>query len=123
MTPKSIWNEAQNKPTLVVDDLAQFVDRNMVYTALLRRGVFKWLAVRRSIIALKDEWKVRVRESLENQKRATGPDVNYWRGYRRALEQCRAEVRVLCHSERWQAPDNDSAACRWLSTLTSAERE
>ena len=114
MTPSSIWIERQNTPSLIVDDLKSFVPTNTAYEILLRRGVFKWLSARRKIIKLKNIWKERVTASLERQKLRYGPDVNYERGYRRALEECRAELREICHGPRWEAPDNDHRAQVWL---------
>lgn len=114
MNSKTIWEERQNKPSLVVRDLAHLVDEDTVFEVLLRRGVFKWLAVRRQLIRLKDLWKGRVTQSIELQKMAVNGEVNYWRGYRKAVEECRAEVRALCHGERWRAPDFDRDAKAWL---------
>lgn len=114
MNRKSIWNFAQNKPSQIVRDLKPYAPADIVYEALLRRGVFKWLGVRRKLIRLKDTWKKRVVMSLEKQATSHGPDVNYWRGYRRGVEECRKEVRELCHSDRWQCPDHDREAKRWL---------
>lgn len=115
----TIWMERQNKPSLVVKDLAPLlapgVSRNAIYESLLRRGVFKWLAVRRDLIRLKNLWKTRVTESIARQK--ADPAVrsrDYERGYRDCLQVCRAEIRALCHSPRWQAPDHDPQAVRWL---------
>ncbi len=108
---RTIWQEAQNKPTLIVRDIIgryPAVDPDFVYTVLLRRGVFKWLSVRRYLIRLKDEWKSEVR-ALNRRKT---PDQ---KGYLKALERCRADVRRLCHAARWQAPDNDRHAVRWLA--------
>lgn len=110
MTPNTIWWEAQNKPTLVVRDICERypdVDPDFVYRVLLRRGVFKWLAVRRHLIRLKDLWKVEVREL--NRKKTERE-----KGHLAALERCRAEVRALCHGPRWEAPDHDRHARRWL---------
>ena len=68
----TIWMERQNKPSLVVRDLepllAPGVRRSVIYESLLRRGVFKWLAVRRDLIRLKNLWKTRVTESIARQK-------------------------------------------------------
>jgi hypothetical protein len=115
VTPRTIWHERQNRPSLVVDDLAEYAPPDVVYTSLLRRGVFKWLAVRRGLIKAKDIWKRRVTQSITAQHAAPSPTTRaYLRGYRRALEECRAEVRALCHSDRWQAPDIDRRARRWL---------
>lgn len=109
MNANTIWSEAQNKPTLVVRDLAAYgVDPAIVYESLLRRGVFKWLRVRRELIRLKDAWKADIR-SLNRKK------SEWEKGYLAAMERCRKEVRALCHSERWVAPDNDRAAVEYLN--------
>ena len=116
MNKNTIWSEEQNKPSLVVDDLSGFAPSDIVYESLLRRGVFKWLSVRRGIIKLKNVWKERLKLASSIQEKSYGPQVNYWRGYRKSIEECRKEVRELCHSERWQAPDIDSRATAWLSS-------
>lgn len=111
---KTIWGFAQNKPTLVVRDIVTKypdVDPDFVYSVLLQRGVFKWLSVRRDLIKLKEKWKGEVRD-LNHKK------TQKEKGYHKALIQCRAEVRKLCHSERWAAPDFDRKARRFLKTLT-----
>ena len=115
MNPATIWQAQQNKPSLLVHDLAAYAPADAVYESLLRRGVFKWFAVRRALIKLKAAWKARVTDSICRQRACDGPDVNYWRGYRRALEECRAEVRALCHSPRWTCQNNDQRAKAWLS--------
>ena len=121
MDPKSIWNEEQNKPSLVVDDLEAHASRDVIYEVLLRRGVFKWLSARRKLIKLKDAWRDRVTASIERQQDLTGPSVNYERGYRRAIQECRAEVREICHGPRWDCPDNDSRAREWLRQYGARE--
>lgn len=115
MNKSTIWNEKQNKPTYIVRDLAQYVDADTVYEVLLRRGVFKWLTARRKLIKLKNTWCKRVTESIARQKALSGNAVAYERGYRKAIEECRAEVRAICHGERWEAPDFDRDAMRWLN--------
>lgn len=125
LTRKSIENERQNKPTLIAKDLVAFgVPRSATYEILLRRGVFKWLEVRRRLVLLKDDWKHEVTRSLEAQRalRHGGTDDYFYegrsadwiRGYRAGLEHCRAEVRELCHSPRWTCPANDRDAARWF---------
>lgn len=116
MNHKSIWCERQNKPSYIVRDLQGYVEANIVYKVLLRRGVFKWFIVRRKLIKLKNIWKERVKISLVMQKQAKNADVNYWRGYRKGVEECRKEVRELCHSDRWQAPDFDREAQKFLDS-------
>lgn len=115
MNPNNIWQERQNKPTLVARDLAAYVDADTVYTVLLRRGVFKWLAARRKLIRVKDVWRERITASLEEQRTADPARKQWLRGYRAALEECRAEVRTICHGPRWDCPDFDRDAQRWLA--------
>lgn len=123
LTPKNIWNFKQNKPSQVVDDVMGLrwgTTRDQIYKILLQRGIFKWLAVRRDLIRLKNAWKDRLKDAdfafaQAKSENATHPyHTAYLKGYRMALMQCREEVRFLCHSPRWQAPDNDREAQRWL---------
>ena len=124
MNKRNIWKYAQNKPTQIVRDLQRYLKetapKDIVYITLLKRGVFKWLAVRRQLIKLKNSWKDRVRMSIEYQKEARA-DKDWAafyeeRGFRRGVEQCRKEVRKLCHSDRWQAPDHDRLAKHFLKS-------
>lgn len=119
LNPRDIWCVRQNKPTLIVRDLAQYgVPSQIAYGILLGRGVFKWLAVRRDLIKLKNVWKGRVTATIERIHKAKREHdqagLAYQRGYLKAYEECRAEVRGLCHSERFRAPDFDSGAQRFL---------
>ena len=110
MSSSSIWQERQNKPSLIVYDIVERypnVDAEFIYEVLLRRGVFKWLAVRRDLIKLKEEWKKKIREL--NRKK-----TQQEKGYLKALEKCRAQVRDLCHSPRWRAPDFDKKSQQFL---------
>jgi Leu/Phe-tRNA-protein transferase len=129
--PKTIWELAQNKPSLVVKDVLKLsrssffeMTEDRLYQILLNRGVFKWLAVRRDLIKLKDKWKRSVTACLAWKKefKRTKEWRRYYfvKGYQAALEQCRAEVRALCHSQRWRAPDNDRKAQEWLESQTSS---
>ena len=98
---KNIWNFAQNKPSLVVKDIIALypeVNPDDIYEILLRRGVFKWLSVRRDLIKLKNIWK---EEITKLNRRKTKEE----KGYYKALIKCRKEIRSFCHSDRWRAPD------------------
>jgi len=109
-TQKNIWNFAQNKPTLIVKDITEKypnVDPDFIYEVLLKRGVFKWLAVRRDLIRLKDVWKKQVTDL--NRKKTKEE-----KGFYKALIACRKQVRDLCHSERFRAPDFDRYANKFL---------
>ena len=110
VTKKNIWLFAQNKPTLVVRDIVgkyPKIPPEFIYDVLLVRGVFKWLAVRRDLIKLKDKWKVVIREL--NRKKTP-----YEKGYHAAMIECRKEIRALCHSERFRAPDFDRHSIKFL---------
>lgn len=123
LTPKLIWNIEQNKPSLIAKDMQAFgVPAEITHDILLARGVYKWLSVRRNLIKLKDIWKGRITNTLEKIQ-ATKRDRNtqelyYLRGYLKAHEECRKEVRLLCHSDRWQAPDFDRYAQEHLKNLS-----
>jgi hypothetical protein len=118
LTPQQIWNIAQNKPSLIADDLETYgVPRAVTHNILLARGVYKWLAVRRQLITLKDVWGTRLTQSYTSRKGLPPLPRAYQQGYAKALEECRAEVRALCHSSRWQAPDFDREAQTHLQTL------
>ena len=109
-TKETIWNFAQNKPSLVVKDITEKypdVDPYFIYEVLLKRGIFKWLAVRRDLIKLKNIW----RDKITTLNRKKTP---YEKGYHKALLECRKEIRSFCHSERWRAPDFDRKANEFL---------
>jgi hypothetical protein len=117
--PRTIWQLAQNRPTLIARDLGRWgVPIDETYRILLSRGVFKWFAVRRELIKLKNAWKEAVAIALsqiaEYKRLGDVKKRAYWVGYLHAMEECRAGVRALCHSPRWRAPDNDRHAVRWL---------
>lgn len=128
MTPKSIWLLAQNRPTLIAADLRDRfgVPMDATYGVLLARGVFKWFSVRRDLIRLKNKWKAeethlqaqiavfKGRLTANRADHEARRDLAYTRGRLAELQACRAEIRALCHSERWQAPDNDKRAAEWL---------
>jgi len=128
LTPTSICSIKQNKPVLVARDLLEYgVPVEVTLKILLARGVFKWLAVRRSIIKLKCNWKIKITDTckkvIEYKQQENTYKLGYWRGYLKALEECRNEVRTLCHSTRWQAPDFDETAQQFLEQLTVEQNE
>lgn len=103
--PKTIWQLAENRPSLIARDFKVWGIPHEV------AGVFKWLAVRRDLIHAKDKWRDKITATLASGDQQR---LYYLRGYLRALEECREEIRRMCHSPRWRAPDNDPAAARWL---------
>lgn len=117
--PDQIWNYRQNKLTYVVSDLKKIypqIDENIVYGILLKRGIFKWLSIRRRLIKLKDSWTTEVKSLPPGKK------TPWERGYLNALEKCRKQVRKLCHSDRLQAPDFDKGANQFLENLIAEEK-
>lgn len=116
----NIWSFAQNKPSLVARDLLRIagVPIDITYRVLVARGVFKWLAVRRDLIKLKNVWRDEITRCLSDlssaKARGDGFTAARLRGRIEALNSCRQAVRSLCHSERWRAPDFDRDAQRWL---------
>jgi len=125
ITKANIWLFAQNKPTLIVKDLCKFVSPDIIYNSLLKRGVFKWLSVRRDLIKLKDTWKERIKgcEIAKASYKEWGDIKSYHKmvGYQNCLEECRKEIRKLCHSERFVAPDFDRKAKEYLEKIKEAK--
>lgn len=117
--PETIEHYRQNKPSLIAADLeaAFSVPREASYAILMARGVFKWLAVRRDLIALKNLWRNEITRNLELLREAKRigdrAAVGRLRGEIAALTRCRQQVRALCHSGRWRAPAFDGPACVW----------
>lgn len=108
-----INNERQNHPELVVRDMEAYVEAPVIRDVLRRRGVMKWLRVRRLLIKLKHRWLGELKEATSEYHRAKA-DREFWRaqylrGYMKALAHCRQQVRALCHSPRdVEFPDHPS---------------
>ena len=119
VTRTTINSQKQNKPTLVVADMARIgVDPQFTYHVLLKRGIFKWLAGRKQIIKLKNTLKDKVRESISEQKSTQNwTKKHYLRGYRKAMEECRKELRLICHQSRWTVQPDDRHAKKFLREL------
>ena len=125
VNPGNVWQYRQNKPIHVARDLHRIfgVPIKATLKILMARGVCKWLAVRRDLIRVKNVWKAEITDTLIKIKmkkvilKETHKDNNrahcelwYLRGYLKAMEICRADIRAMCHSERWRFPDHDSAS-------------
>ena len=111
-TKSNIWEYKQNKPSLIIKDIVEKypdIDEEFLYEVLLKRGVFKWLAVRRDLIKLKEKWREEIRDLNEKSK------TQKEKGILNTLVRCRQEIRKLCHSERWRAPDFDRKANKFLN--------
>ena len=123
-TKENIWNFKQNKPSLIVEDICEKypqVDPNFVYEVLLKRGIFKWLAVRRDLIKLKNFWRDEITELNKILSFAKSYKVSYKfkeeKGMIKMLIKCRQNIRKLCHSDRWTAPDFDRGANKFLKSM------
>lgn len=128
LTLRGIWEIKQNKPKYIARDLLLFgVPKEVTYAILLARGVFKWLAVRRKLIKIKNKWKEQITEIQEDthkrRKTAGLRYLSYQKGYMAALAKCREDIRRLCHSARWQAPDYDEEAIQFLRDHNEPEED
>lgn len=117
----------QNKPSRIVDELEEWgVPRPSGYMILFATGVCKWLTVRRKLIKLKNAWREDITELTEEIREAKkGNDVALLyrlRGRLEMLQQCRAQVRALCHSKRWALPDYDTRAIREVNEIMGEEQ-
>ena len=117
--PSTIWNFAQNCPSLIVDDLTALypdIDPDSVYEILFRRGIFKWLKVRRDLIKLKNSWRkmLAVWNYHKKDKKEKG---RHW-----MLTYCNQEIKRLCHSSRWTVQDNDRRAAEWFNKLNDKNK-
>lgn len=118
VTPGNIWSYKQNRPSLIAADLAQLADvpEELTFRVLMARGVFKWLAARRDLIRLKNVWRdelTRLYRSIERGDIRKGTQEHEQaKGRIAAIEECRKQIRAICHSDRWRCPDNDLKALR-----------
>lgn len=120
-SPLNIWDYKQNKPSLIAKDMLDKFNIPEVLTLriLMARGVFKWFTVRRNLIKQKNTWKQKIKEDLkslsEAKKKKDWARAQYLRGKLKALSDCRKDVRKMCHSQRWTAPDFDQKALKRLN--------
>lgn len=104
VSPDNIWCYPQNRMRLVLRDMERFgVPQEITRRVLLARGVYKWMSCRRDIIKLKDNLKVEIR-GLHELSRVIprGRERDMLMARLHALEEVRAELRGICHSERWR---------------------
>ena len=99
-----INNERQNHPELIVRDLQGYISPDLMRETLKRRGINKWLRVRRLLIQLKHRWKEEIKQ-LDMQKAQAKGEYDMRRylkliGYQECLVNCRQQIRALCHSPR-----------------------
>lgn len=133
---KRIYCEKQNYPELVVEDIIELIRpfiefletdkqqeeaeegiRNGIYAILLKRGVNKWLFVRKLLIRLKKEYQQKIKKISrilqEDKKRYKSGEISplydalsnkeYWKlkGELKAYIKIREELKLLCFTPRW----------------------
>lgn len=117
VSPKNIWEFRQNKPSRICRALSYFgVPPKVTAQILMAHGVYKWFAVRRDLIRLKNKWKKEISIRYVEIKDTSRGSYRHAQllGEISSLEKCRKEVSSLCHSERWRSPDHDPKAMRLL---------
>ena len=139
MNKHEITQLKQNKPIYIARDLRDLygVPIEATMEILLKHDVFKWMAVRRELIELKNKIKHKITETetykgdckfnLKLNRYCKIPIVPNSRelylkyveakGYQKALEIIQKQIKSLCHSPRWQAPDNDNMAQDFLDRM------
>lgn len=136
VTPKNIWEYPQNKPSLIIEDFKKIynVPPESTFKILMARGVCKWLSVRKNLIKIKNKWKKEItninkeipliKNKLNNHNNISKHYYyGYLKGYKKALEECRNDIRKLCKSERWQVPDFDNKIFKLIESRAGQGRE
>lgn len=103
----------QNKMHYIAEDIQRRypeISKDFIYCILLKRGFFKWIAIRYEIIRFKQDLKeiIKTLQHPKNQKQ---------KGYYQAIEMVRRKIGELCHSSRWQAPFNDTDAKKFIRRI------
>ena len=124
LCPSDVESFRQNLVKHICRDLMEYsVPVGYILRVLLARGVFKWFAVREDLIEAKDNWKIKIKETLGKmataKERGDQYELIYQRGYLRGLEECRKEIRKMCHSKRWRAAKRDKEATLFLRWVES----
>ena len=107
-----IWYYDQKIPDLVVDDLINNLDikdniknRDIIYSILLKRGINKWLMVRKLLIRLKKFYQKDIincqNEIGEAKKSENWKRLSNLKEKIKLLYKIRSELKILCQSPRW----------------------
>ncbi len=116
-----------------------------VWSILLARGVLKWMSSRRALITIKLMLRARIRDhqqqiqqkkkvlsKIDNMNRrsmarygqATAYHLGRLRGSLASTELIYKQIRKICHSMRWQVPDNDLRSTPfWISEHSRTGKE
>jgi hypothetical protein len=117
-TRKTIDHIKQNRPIQIARDFGELgIPYGQTFEILLKRGLIKTKLVWKRKETMYQEALAIVRGRLKEAPNSQADiyALAYLRGALFMLQQCRADVRRLAHSDRWQAPDNDVHAQRWLA--------
>ena len=119
---ETIWNEKQNYPDLIVEDILTYLFEeerilkcdenpteedvaNFLYATLLRRGVNKWLFVRQLLIRQKKIYKEeinRLRKEIEiNRKLDNWKNVIRLKSELKVYQKVRSDLLILCQAPRY----------------------
>ncbi len=133
---ENIWNFRQNHPELIVDDLTKGIAgalheinipaggdlneslKDWFRSVLLARGVNKWFAVRRDLIAYKKQKKHQIKAKYgdivklkELRNSFEFQSVDFYKANNRLqvvsaelriLEEVRGSLKAMCMRDRWQ---------------------
>lgn len=124
ISPDRLWKVDSELLSYIIHDLEEFgVPNNVVHDILIARGVYKAFSVRRRLIRMQQTILNRIiylkgeRKQITNKHgNSSSTRIDYVRigGEIYACETIYNELRALCHSGRWQAPDNDKEAVDYL---------
>jgi hypothetical protein len=118
VTPITINNFKQNKPSLIAMDLQEHfnVPPDATWRILLARGVCKWMAVRKLLIRYKHELKQDIRSAQARiaacKKMKKHQELAWARGYLAATVSHKKRLRALFRSRRWFT--NDCGQPDWI---------
>lgn len=107
----------------LVDDLVGMgLDEVEVYNALFVRGVFKWFSARRKLMEFSNFLRKSIDQVHKNRTGASSDkeDLAYWRGYLKALEDCKKSVQwAIRESETIDYFEGDSRARASLKKIVN----
>ena len=100
------------KVSYLVDDLVELgLDKAEVYNTLFVRGVFKWFSARRKLMAFNNFLRKSIDQVHKNRELSPKEGLDYWRGYLKALEDCKKAVQwAIRESETVDDFEGDSRA-------------
>lgn len=122
VSPNNIWEYNQNRPILIARDLNYYygIPIESSLKILMARGIFKWFANRRQLIKLKDNIKRELTDLQDNQKSLKRSNYELFlqnKGRIKVLTEVRAEIRKICHSQRWQFVDIDETSKKRMEQI------